>query len=209
MPRSMLALLLAALPALQATASGVPDLAALAAAAEPNAVPGIEATAADEPAPRPGRFRAGAWEAPMYGSVTFSSYPGEIYLAHAGVSHYLLDGLAVSLEAVGGATVGDDTGGAVGCDLLLRWVFFQREGWALYAEGGAGMLYTTKSFKSNATHFNFTPQLGSGARVQISESIDLMGGVRWHHMSNADIDGRDRNIGFDGPMVYGGAVITF
>ena len=213
MPQTALLLLIACIPTI-ATAQTAPvlDLTALAAMATlaettvDAAV--VEAKPAGVPAP-PGRFTAGSWEAPVYGSVSFGSAPGEIYLAHVGVSYYLVDNFSASLEALGGASLGDATGGAVGFDLLLRWHMLRREGWSLFVDGGAGILYTTTSFETNATHFNFTPQIGVGTTFQMGDDVDLMGGIRWHHISNANIDGPNRNLGHDAPMLYGGIAIRF
>ena len=209
MPTMTVVLLLVSTPVMTvADASQVPDLAAFVTLTS-LVDPALEVDATATSAPTAGRYTAGTWEVPVYGSATIGSDPGEIYLAHAGVSYYFRDQISVSLEAVGGTTIGDNTGTATGLDVLWRWHFLQHGRWSLFAEGGAGFLYTSRSFKSKATHFNFSPQVGAGARLQISDTLDLMGGVRWHHISNADIDGRPRNIGFDGPMLYGGAVIAF
>jgi len=187
----------------------VPDLSALAvAAASGDHVPAPHGDLPQGKSP-PERFAAGTWEVPVYGSVTFGKGPGELYLAHAGVRYYISRHFAASLEAVGGVADGDDTGNAIGCDLLLRWHLLYRGGWSLFVDFGAGILYTSKSFEAKSTHLNFTPQAGVGTTWRINETVDLMVGTRWHHISNANIEGSERNTGNDAPMAYGGVLITF
>lgn len=193
-------------------AEPVPDLSTLSVATPtPEASSGniVDEENRDPAAASPGRFAAGSWEGSAYGSVTFGYGPGELYLAHAGVSYYLWDDFAASFEGVSGLADGDDSGAAVGFDLLLRWHLLRQDRWSLYVDGGAGILYTAKRFETNATHFNFTPQAGIGTTWHLNEKTRFMVGTRWHHISNANIEGPEHNIGHDAPMVYGGVMITF
>lgn len=193
-------------------AEPVPDLSTLAVATPtPKALPGslVDEENRDPAAAGPRRFAAGSWEVPVYGSVTFGYGPGELYLTHVGVSYYLKDDFAASFEGVSGFADGDDSGTAFGFDLLFRWHLLRQDRWSLYVDGGAGILYTAKSFKTDSTHFNFTPQAGIGTTWHLNEKTHFMVGTRWHHVSNADIKGPEHNLNHDAPMVYGGVMITF
>jgi len=103
---------------------------------------------------------------------------------------------------------GDD-GAAVGLDLLMRWHFFKNPRWSAYVEGGAGFIQTSSSFPSDGTHFNFTPQVGVGMLYALKQDIHLMGGLRWHHVSNAHLQGGDNNPGYDSAVVYAGLLFSF
>lgn len=161
-------------------------------------------------------FTQGTWSFQAYGSMTTSNDSDSLYLGHMGVGYFMWDGFSVNLEVVGGVVDGSNenqaTGGdfeASGFDVLLRWHLLRGDGWSIYAEGGAGTLYTSKSFPADGTHFNFTPQVGAGVTLRVLGDMRLMGGIRWHHISNAGIYDHGINPGFDGIMTYAGLMIPF
>jgi len=74
---------------------------------------------------------------------------------------------------------------------LLRWNFIKQRSSRLipYAQGGFGLLWTTKVYPQYAlgrytSRFNFTPQLGAGESffVRKNQSIDI--GVRFIHATS-------------------------
>ncbi len=88
-------------------------------------------------------------------------------------------------------------------NLLFRWHFLSFDTWTLFMDGGAGMLATTDLVPDGGTGFNFTPTAGGGATIKLGQSANrLVLGVRWHHISNARIEGEDRNPSRDGIMGY-------
>lgn len=172
--------------------------------------------AGEAKAAKAAKFLQGSWSFQAYGSATFGDDAGELYLAHAGVSYFLFDNFSVSFEGIGGLVdadavpgFSDRDGSAVGFDLLARWFFAHQGGLSVYAEGGIGMIWLEDAFPVNGTHQNFTPQVGAGAILQLSDSLHIMGGVRWHHISNARKSGKNNNPGFDGAMIYAGIMIPF
>lgn len=87
--------------------------------------------------------------------------------------------------------------------LVLRWHILNFDTWTVFADGGAGVLVSTDLVPDTGTGFNFTPRAGFGATIKLGESANrLVLGVRWHHISNARIDGEDRNPSRDGVMGY-------
>lgn len=107
---------------------------------------------------------------------------------------------------------GDDAAG-VNWNLIFRFhllTFGERKDWTLFGEGGAGLLVTTDVVPAGGTGFNFTPRAGVGFTHQLGDSDNrLVFGVRWHHISNARINGDDRNPGRDGINVYAGIEFPF
>jgi hypothetical protein len=55
------------------------------------------------------------------------------------------------------------------------------------------VLLTTDDFPTGGTAFNFTYAGGPGASYKLREGMVLIGGLRFQHISNGFIDGRDRN----------------
>ncbi|HHP7245683.1 MAG TPA: acyloxyacyl hydrolase [Elainellaceae cyanobacterium] len=143
------------------------------------------------------------WYVQGGGATTFENNFG---LVGAGVSHFFANGHSVNLELNGMAfdQTGDD---AVGLNLavLLRWHFIRQQNWSLYVDGGAGILGTTNDVPSTGSSFNFTPQAGGGATIRIDDEKRLMVGLRWHHISNAELyegnPGRDSVLGYVGVNV--------
>ena len=121
----------------------------------------------------------------------------------AGISHFFINGHSINLEL--NSLFFDQTGdNAVGLNLaaLLRWHFYRQPNWSLYIDGGAGILGTTNNVPSAGSSFNFTPQVGGGATIRLANDKRLMLGLRWHHISNADLyegnPGRDSLMGYVG-----------
>lgn len=92
----------------------------------------------------------------------------------------------------------------------FRYHFLPKRTVDPYLEAGIGLLFSTDDVPSDGTSFNFTPRAGAGVLIKLGESetrLDL--GVRWHHISNASIDGGDDNPARDSIMVYAGVVVPF
>lgn len=178
--------------------------------------PAAEAPRADEPA-------ALVWgqPGPWWGSVTGGyarsiSGPGDSN--DANVSFTLSTFLATRFELMlefGGWYFNQDGDDALGASasLLFRWHFLtfgERDEWTIFGDAGAGILGTTHNVPPGGTGFNFTPKAGFGFTHRLGDSDNrLIFGVRWHHISNARIEGETRNPGRDGIFVYGGVQFPF
>ncbi len=107
---------------------------------------------------------------------------------------------------------GQDAAGA-NASLLFRWHFLtfgERDDWTIFGEAGAGLLGTTENVPPGGTGFNFTPKAGVGFTHRLGDSDNrLIVGFRWHHISNARIEGEMRNPGRDGAFVYAGVQFPF
>lgn len=93
----------------------------------------------------------------------------------------------------------------------LSWSFVLRVHFPLddekdttfFLDGGVGLLGANNRVPAEGTNLNFLPKLGVGISHRLGESASrLVGGVRWHHISNARILGEDRNPSRDGVMFY-------
>lgn len=124
-------------------------------------------------------------------------------LAGAGISQFFANGHSINAE-LNGIFFSQPNDDALGLNLnvLLRWHFIRQTNWSLYIDGGAGILGTTNDVPSGGASFNFTPQVGGGATIGIADDKRLMVGLRWHHISHADLF--DSNPGRDSIMGYVG-----
>ena len=183
-------------------------------------------TAAEKPAAPANNageaFREGSWVFQAYGLATIAGSNGDIYSGKIGGGyHFLTDGFSFNVELTGAFMSADDrpagsdgtlTGydsGAGGLDLVLRYHFIREKDFSIFVELGGGFLISDKEFPANGTHFNFTPTAGMGITYRVYQNVRLMAGARWYHLSNAGIDGQDRNPSVDAAAVYGGIMVPF
>jgi lipid A 3-O-deacylase len=131
------------------------------------------------------------------------AFPQRFVLAGAGLSKFLFDGHSINLEL---NTIyfrqPDDDALGLNLSLLMRWHFLRKSNWSLFVDGGAGVMGTTSDVPSKGASFNFTPQVGAGFSIKLKEQRQLMLGLRWHHISHADLFGA--NPGRDSLMGYVG-----
>ncbi len=131
------------------------------------------------------------------------AFPQRFGLVGAGLSKFLFNGHSINLElnSIYFSQPDDDALG-LNLGLLMRWHFIRKSNWSLFVDGGAGILGTTSDVPSAGASFNFTPQVGAGTTIKLSEQRRLMLGLRWHHISHADLfganPGRDSILGYVG-----------
>lgn len=130
---------------------------------------------------------------------------GSVYLAQLQAGYYPRDRLAVFLGASLGRVQAQrvqDTS-FIGPDFGLRWHWLAGSSGSLYVDGSAGMVFHERPlFSRNSLNYNFNLQTGLGGAYRIGERLLLVGGVRYHHLSNARIRGKERNIRYDAAMGY-------
>jgi hypothetical protein len=127
----------------------------------------------------------------------------------AGYGRFVLDNVALELQAVGYRVNDDGPDAGGGANLIGRWHFLNWDRLSLYADASGGIMLTTDDFPEGGTAFNFTYRGGPGASWRLGESLFLVGGAHFQHISNAFIKGRDRNPIFNGFGGYLGLMWTF
>ncbi len=205
---------------LPTTSHATPGAEILCAATWTGAFPGVVATVPNEPtqamplslppddgvAPpppmldaEPVRWRPEAFIAFAYGDE------GEVLAAHVGAA-YEFDPVnrveVVPQLGFGVAQNTDDDRPMISSfDLQMRWTAWERDGWEGFLEWGGGLQYVgPESFPRSGTHANGRLRAGAGVRYFLEDRADLIAGVGWLHMSNANV--LDVNVGHDGPMFY-------
>lgn len=192
----------------------------LAAVQQPEAQPAAEPPAASHRASF-GEFTKGqetTWFLTVGAGVAGDSDPGTHYDAFVSWSTFIGKQLEVQLEASGWYFDQDpgSTGG-VGFAVNLRWhllhgAYGGQSGWGsadvgndwtFYIDAGIGVIVSGDDVPPGGTSVNLAPQAGAGFTARLGEtSTRLVGGVRWHHMSNARFNGDSNNPDFNAPMVY-------
>jgi lipid A 3-O-deacylase len=130
---------------------------------------------------------------------------------HASIGHFIAPDVEVlgELGAWYYAQPGDDAVG-INPNFVLRWHFYNKDAWTLYADAGIGLLLASSDVPEGGTSFDFTPRAGLGlTRALDDRGTRLQLGVRWAHVSNARITGNDDNVGLDSVMLYVGVIFPF
>ena len=164
----------------------------------------IEETEETEVEPRFGEKGYKTWYLQGAAATTLDNQepdPRRFGFVGIGISEFLFNRHSINLEF---NTIYFDQPGenAVGFNLNLlgRWHFIKQENWTIFFDGGAGVMGTTNDVPRRAAGFNFTPQVGGGASIKLNERQNLLFGLRWHHISHADLFGR--NPGRDSLLGY-------
>lgn len=120
-----------------------------------------------------------------------------------GFGYYFLDNAAIELQLLGYRTHDEEDGYGPGANLEARYHLLNIGRFSLYGEIAGGVLWTSADFPTGGTELNFTYFGGPGVTIRLNDNMYLLGGVRFQHLSNLFIEGRDRNPIFNS---YGGFV---
>ena len=143
--------------------------------------------------------------------ISYDDRYGNISLIQLNVNDYIFDNLALHYGASFGYADAKLTqnGYLGGPEVGVRWHFINIKSFSIYAEGSIAAAFQQYPLKESRPKFNFDLQPGLGVTYRFSENIMLRSGLRWHHLSNARIQGRGRNWGYDGIMCYAGLMKPF
>jgi hypothetical protein len=134
----------------------------------------------------------------------------KFYGANLAGHYYFGDEVSLGAELQGYYVdqVEEDTA-ATGASLILRWHFLAEEHYSLFVDGGLGGSVAEAEVPEGGTHYNYTAKGGGGATFELREDVHLIGGVRFLHLSNGNLHGRDENPSQDGVQYYVGVMFTF
>jgi hypothetical protein len=135
----------------------------------------------------------------------------DIGSAELGGNYYVWDNfsLGAEIDAYCISQPGDDAG-AFSLEGTFRHHLWQHDDdWTIFLDGAFGPSYSLRDTPTGGTHFNFVTRLGVGATYRLDEHLHLMFGARYWHLSNARIEGMDRNPNFNGMQVFVGLMWQF
>jgi hypothetical protein len=118
--------------------------------------------------------------------------------------HYFLDNAAFEIQGVGywGHDTEQDTGG-LGVNVSAKYHFVNVGRFSLYGDVLGGMFVMNDDFPIGGTAWNSTYGGGPGVSWKLGDRLFLDGGIRFQHVSNFYVEGRDRNPIFNS---FGGYV---
>ena len=129
----------------------------------------------------------------------------------AGAGYYVFDNLSLSLEAQGYRVMQSSAHNATmyGLSGVLRHHVLQFDRTTLFIDASFGPVEATERVPGGGTYFNFATRTGLGVTFQLREHLHLLGGVRYFHLSNARIEGSQRNPSINGIEGFLGLMWTF
>ena len=157
-------------------------------------------------------FPAGTWSlelAPSYTTpIRFSE--DHFYNFNIAGGYYLFDNFSINGELLGSYVNQPDEDAILGgVGFFLRWHVLNPQPWSIFIDAGGGLSYADPEVPEFGTHFNFTAKGGAGVSYRLQDNLHLLGGVRYFHLSNGDIHGRENNPSFDGIQIWAGLMWTF
>ena len=162
---------------------------------------------------RPASFPKGTISFQTYASYADGIDAKEIFYSGAiGGSYYVFDNLSLGLEANGFRVVqtpGHNTTMYGLSGVLRHHIFDIDEHFTVFADVSFGPVIAGDRIPAGGTYFNFTPRTGLGATWRLRDHTYLLSGVRYFHLSNAHIEGRQHNPSVNGLEGFVGLMWTF
>jgi opacity protein-like surface antigen len=122
--------------------------------------------------------------------------------------HYFLDNAGFEVQLNGYNAHDNEDGYGVGINVLAKYHFVNVGRFSLYGDVLGGCFWVSQDFPTGGTEFNFTYAGGPGLSYKIRDGLYLDGGIRFQHVSNFFIEGRDRNPIFNSFGGYVGLMWT-
>lgn len=174
------------------------------------AVLSLNTTPAPAPTSAPVAFGEDSWSMEITGNYLADLSNRDLQMGggNVGVNYYLDNGISLGLQVAGyyvDETDGQGVAGSLG--FLVRQHFIRRENWSFYVDVGESLFEADRNVPHDGTHFNFLFHTGPGITWKLAERVHLMAGVRYFHISNAQINGADRNPASNGIEGYVGVML--
>ncbi len=127
----------------------------------------------------------------------------QLGFCNIGLNYYFANDWAFGFEATGlGCSQPQEDIAAGGAGIILRTHLWNYGRFSFYGDFASGVLEANNRIPPSGTDFNFTIQTGLGAAYRLSDHTELMIGIRDFHLSNARLEGADRNPSLNGIQGY-------
>lgn len=127
----------------------------------------------------------------------------------AGVGYFIFDNLSLGVEANAYRTTRQEHNAtAYGISGVLRHHLLHFDRASVFADVSFGPVEATQRVPAGGTYFNFVTRTGIGATYPIGDRLYVLGGVRYFHLSNAHLEGPERNPSINGIEGFVGLMWT-
>jgi hypothetical protein len=172
----------------------------------------LASTAAVASADEPVYFSKGTWIFDTYGAYAknFTGEEAKIGSGTIGVGYYIVDNFAVNIEASGYYNHQQVQDARISAgDIMIRHHVFNSGRFSFYLEGVAGISYADHRTPYFGTYYNYILEPGIGASFRLFDDVNLIGGVRYFHLSNAHLEGPLHNPSINATQAYVGLMYKF
>lgn len=157
-------------------------------------------------------FPQGTWTFQLYSGYLNDLGPQDTEggFLSTGVSYYLWDNVSLGAEITGygiGQPGEDALAGAAG--IVLRHHLINAGPSSFFVDVAFAPFEASDRVPEGGTRFNFVTQTGVGVAHEVSGGWNLLLGVRFIHVSNAGLEGQDRNPSINGVSAYAGMMFRF
>lgn len=162
------------------------------------------ARAADTPR---SHFARGTWTVQTYAGYLndLGAEDTEGGFVAAGASYYFFDGFSVGVEVNGyGISQPGDEAAAAAAGVVLRHHLLHFDETSFFFDAAFAPFEATARVPEGGTRFSFVTQCGVGITHPLPGGPHLLLGARFIHISNANIEGDDRNPSVNGVSAYAG-----
>jgi hypothetical protein len=156
-------------------------------------------------------FARGTWTVQTYGGYLneLGPHDQEAGFAAFGGSYCFRDNMSLGLEVVGyGITQPGPDAVSGGPQIVFRHHLFNTRDTSFFLDLTAAFAEASERVPAEGTRFNFIEQFGAGLTRDLGDNAHLLAGVRYYHLSNASLEGHDRNPSNNGVVVYVGLLFT-
>jgi len=122
---------------------------------------------------------------------------------NVGFGYFVFDNLSLNLEFSGYRAIQDgEDAWAGGISAALHHHLIRFDRYTIFGDVDFGPIIATEQIPADGTQFNFITRVGAGFSAQLTDDMHLLLGARYFHLSNARIDGADRNPSINGIEGY-------
>jgi hypothetical protein len=171
-------------------------------------VPAQATTPSDRPFTE---YAKGTWTFQTYGGYLneLGPHDQEGGFGAVGASYVFRDNMSLGAELVGyGISQPGPDAAMAGPQFVFRHHLINTRETSFFLDLTAGFVQATERVPSEGTYFNFIEQFGMGITHGLNGNSHLLLGVRYYHLSNAGIEGQDRNPSNNGVVAYVGLLFT-
>ncbi len=165
-------------------------------------------TPASAPAALPGSVDFPRWSFELLGAGVIDTTGRNVGMggARLGIGYYLYDTVALRTEFTAWGVADDpkDTAAVAASFGLRHHLLKIGKDSSLFVDVAGGIFEAGRRVPERGTDFNFTFDTGFGIDHPLAPGLDLVGGVRYFHLSNAHLKGPDRNPSVNGPEMFVG-----
>lgn len=127
--------------------------------------------------------------------------------ASIGVNYFVLNDLSLGLELSGLWAIQDRTDAAMGgLSVTLHHHLLRFDRYTIFGDVSFGPVESNEQVPADGTQFNFITRTGLGATARINNDVHLIFCIRYFHLSNARIEGIERNPSINGIEGYIGVM---